>query len=84
MLILFSCNVFLQSVCVCSTILFFNFSVFYSPFHTHTAGANISGDLKNPSYSIPQGTLLACGITMLIYAILCENNTHIHIMILVL
>ncbi|KPM09065.1 Amino acid permease-like protein 4 [Sarcoptes scabiei] len=46
------------------------FSVFSTYFPAATgilAGANISGDLKNPSRAIPLGTFLAIGITTITY-----------------
>lgn len=47
------------------------FSVYFPAATGILAGANISGDLKDPQQSIPLGTLLAILITTMTYLLVC-------------
>ncbi|XP_053118885.1 solute carrier family 12 member 3-like [Hemicordylus capensis] len=49
------------------------FSIFFPSATGILAGANISGDLKDPAVAIPQGTLMAIFLTTLSYLAICAT-----------
>ncbi|XP_025406832.1 bumetanide-sensitive sodium-(potassium)-chloride cotransporter-like isoform X3 [Sipha flava] len=55
------------------------FAIFFPSVTGIQAGANISGDLKDPSTSIPKGTLLSIAITITSYVILVIVPGAVHL-----